>query len=295
MKQATGVVCKAVGGEFSVWVEGELVRCTARGVLRNQNTAVLAGDKVKLSIAEDNSGQITEVLPRVNQLRRPKTANVEQLLFVISADDPPPNFYILDSLLAVVEYLEITPLLAVTKTDLQSSEEIEAAYRQTGYPIYIFPPENTPVLCELYAQLVGKYTAVAGNTGVGKSTLLNRMNPNLQLATGETSKKLGRGKHTTRHTELFPLPEGGFIADTPGFSSVELLQYHPIPKEELALCFPEMREYLGHCRFLDCTHRTEPDCAVRQALKEQKIPESRYQSYCALYEQVSQYRAWEDK
>ncbi len=241
-----------------------------------------------------DGGVITRILPRKNLLIRPHMANLDQILFVVAAADPAPNRFILDQLLVVAEYLEIRPLLAVTKTDLAAADELTTVYRAAGYPVLTFDPLDPAPVDALRPYLTGKITAFTGNTGVGKSTLLNRLNTGLSLPTGETSKKLGRGRHTTRHVELFPL-EGGMVADTPGFSSVDFLSYQHIEKKLLAECFPEFAPYLSRCRFPDCSHRQEPDCAVRQAVEAGKAAGSRYQSYLEMYRQAEQYKAWEDK
>ncbi len=288
----TGIICKAVGGAFTVYAGGEYIRCAARGVFRNRSTCPVVGDRVEFTRAD--GGVITRILPRRNLLIRPHMANLDQILFVVAAADPVPNYYILDQLLVVAEYLSIRPLLAVTKTDLAAADELTAVYRTAGYPVLTVDPRDPAAVEALRPYLTGKITAFTGNTGVGKSTLLNRLDQKLELPTGDTSKKLGRGRHTTRSVELFPL-EGGLAADTPGFSSVDFLSYQHIAKEELAGCFPEFAPYVDHCRFPDCSHRQEPDCTVQGAVAAGKIPASRYRSYLEMYRQAEQYKAWEDK
>lgn len=199
----------------------------------------------------------------------------------------------LDKFIAIAEYKGIEPFIAVTKVDLEKNNDILSAYRLSGIPIIVMDYDNTNSLSEMRDVLSGKVSAFTGNSGVGKSTLLNRLDVGLYLETNEISKKLGRGKHTTRQVELYKLPGGGYIADTPGFSSLETNRYDIIRKEDLAYCFREFRSYNGKCKFQDCSHTKEKGCAVLEAVNNSKIAESRHNSYVVMYEEAKQIKEWE--
>lgn len=260
----------------------------ARGILRRRGQEPYVGDHVRI---ED--GAIAEVLPRKNELIRPPLANLDQLCFVVSMCEPQPNLRLLDKFIAVSAYKQIRPLLLLTKIDLAGYDMIYQLYSSIGIPILPVDYQNAASLDAVRAALQGKVSALTGNTGAGKSTLLNALDSSLGLATGEISQKLGRGRHTTRHAQLFPIAGGGYIADTPGFSTFDTMRYAVIRKEELADCFAEFAPYTDKCRFHDCAHVCEKGCAVLQAVKDGHIPESRHKSYCEMYEEAKQIREWE--
>ena len=278
---------KAISGFYYVETADGLLECKAKGVFRKKGITPLVGDMAEV---EDNT--VVNILPRKNELLRPPAANLDQALMVVSAQSPDPNLTVLDKLIAVCEYKDIEPVLVVTKTDLCNGEWLCELYRNAGFTV-VSTSVDVDNVEEIRGLLKDKLTLFIGNTGVGKSTLLNRLFPKLNLATAEISEKLGRGRHTTRHVELYPLPEGGFVADTPGFSTVELGQYDRILKGDLQRCFREFQDYLGECKFLDCSHRVEKGCAVLEALHEGKISRSRHESYCALYEDAMKIKEWE--
>ncbi|MEG2597354.1 MAG: ribosome small subunit-dependent GTPase A, partial [Oscillospiraceae bacterium] len=273
-----GLIIKAISGFYYVKTADETVECRGKGIFRRNGITPLVGD-----IAEFEDQTVVRLLPRKNEFLRPPIANIDLAFMVVSASQPEPNTFVLDKLIAICERKEIEPVLIVTKTDLDSGDAFTKIYQKAGFTVITTNPklENTD---EVFCLMKGKTSVFIGNTGVGKSTLLNRLFPELDLATGEISTKLGRGRHTTRHVELYPLPDGGYVADTPGFSTVELEQYERILKENLQDCFRDFKEYLGNCKFLDCSHRVEKGCAVLEALQEGKISKSRHESYCTLYE-----------
>ncbi len=240
-------------------------------------------------------GVITEILPRKNSIIRPPIANLDQLLFVVSTCKPTPNLFLLDRFLAISLYKQITPVLLLTKVDLESHTALYALYKRVGIPVYVVDYARPETVEAVRACLTGKLCAFTGNSGTGKSTLLNAIDPALGLETAEISEKLGRGRHTTRQVQLYSLSGGGYIADTPGFSTFETNRYDIIHKEALADCFPEFAPYLGDCRFQDCSHTVERGCAVLEALQAGEISESRHASYCRMYEEAKQLKDWEVK
>ena len=293
----TGRIVKATGGFYYVDIpagaETERVECRGRGLLRNKGLTPLVGDMAVVELNEDGSGTVAELLPRANSLVRPPLSNLDRMALLLSVADPAPNLLVADTYLAILAHREIDALVVITKSDLAPCGDLEAIYRGAGFPVYVVSPEGG--IDALRAALSSGISAFCGNSGVGKSTLLNRIHPQLGLATGQTSKKLGRGRHTTRHVELLSLPGGGLVADTPGFSSLEMLRMGYIPKEELQLCFIEFAPFLGKCRFNDCAHLTEAGCAVTQALRRGEIAPTRYESYRALYAQAKEVRQWENR
>ncbi len=283
------IIIKSVRGLYTVASpDGVLTECPARGVLRKKGQEPYVGDYVRM---EDDV--IAEVLPRKNEIIRPPLANLDQLCFVVSMREPQPNLRLLDKFIAVSAYKDIVPLLLLTKVDLASCEEIYRLYSSIGIPILVVDYQNPESLENVRAAFAGKVSALTGNSGAGKSTLLNALDETLQIPTGEISQKLGRGRHTTRHAQLYPLSSGGYIADTPGFSTFDTQRYAIIRKEALADCFAEFAEYKENCRFHDCSHTCEKGCAVLEAVAEGKIPKSRHESYCDMYEESKQIKEWE--
>lgn len=288
-----GLLLKDVGGRYTVRTgSGELVECRARGLFRLEKISPLAGDQVELTWEETGEAVISAILPRKNTLVRPPLANLDKLFLVVSLKDPAPNTLVIDKLTAIAEKKGIEPVLVLNKIDLEDPTELQDAYRKAGFAVYTVCGKTGEGIEPLRAQLAGGICAFTGNTGAGKSSLLNRIAPELALATGEISKKLGRGRHTTRTVELFPLA-GGYTADTPGFSSVDLGRYEVILKEELAGCFREFAPHQERCRFAGCLHVGELGCAVAKAVEDGEIPPSRYRSYRALYEEVKDLKEWQ--
>ncbi len=290
MNSEKGIITKCLGGLYTIESPAGIYECKARGVFRSKGISLYTGDYVEFS-----DGVITEVLERKNSIIRPPLANLDQLIFVVSTCSPSPNYLILDKFIAIAEYKNIKPIIVLTKIDLEDCAEIERIYGNIGIEVYKADYSDDESIERIRQLLSGKISAFTGNSGAGKSTLLNAVDPTLNIPTAEISKKLGRGRHTTRHAELYKLAEGGYIADTPGFSTFETNKYDIIRKEELAACFTEFDEYTGDCRFKDCSHTCEKGCAVIAAMGEGKISESRHTSYCTMYEEANQLKEWELK
>lgn len=286
----SGIITKCLGGLYTVESPDGIFSCKARGVFRSKGITPCVGDSV-----EFQNEVITAVINRRNCIIRPPLANLDQLVFIVSTCSPAPNYLLLDKFIAIAEYKGIKPIIAITKTDLGSSSEISGIYRSTGIDVLEINYGSDSSIDTIRNILAGKISAFTGNSGAGKSTLLNAVDPSLNIPTAEISKKLGRGRHTTRHAELYKLNTGGYIADTPGFSTFETNRYDIIRKEELAGCFREMAEFTDKCRFSDCSHTCEKDCAVIKAVSEGKIPQSRHASYCAMYDEAKQIKEWELK
>lgn len=250
------------------------------------------GDRVEITPTEDGNGTVDKLLPRKNFLLRPPVANLDRLVMVVSCTQPAPNPLIIDKLTAIASHRGIPVVLVFTKTDLAHSE-YTPTYRKAGYPVYevnSMTGEGSQPLKEL---LDSGLSVFCGNSGAGKSSLLNALFPGLGLATDAISKKLGRGKHTTRHVELYATAGGGYIADTPGFSAVEFVQCERMPARDLDRCFPEFLPYLDDCRYNGCSHTAERECGIRVALDAGEIPPSRHQSYCTIYHELKQVKEWD--
>ncbi len=292
MENNQGLVLKGVGGLYTVAVDGRTLDCRACGRFRRERITPLAGDRVTVEFQEDGSGFLTEILPRRNVLVRPPVANLDLLVIVASAAQPAPNTLVMDKLIAVAEKNEIEPVIVVNKTDLADARALEETYRQSGFPTFFLTATQPESVRPLQAFLRGKVSAFTGNSGVGKSSLLNCICPELALPTGEISQKLGRGRHTTRTAQLYPLTEGGYLVDTAGFSSLDMEQVEPILKDELPFCFREFADHFGKCRFTSCAHLKEVGCAVKAAVEAGEIARSRYESYVAMMEDAAKLVEW---
>ncbi len=292
MTQEQGIVMQSVGGFYYVECAGQVVTCRARGILRRQGLAPMAGDRVTVSVEADDTGALEAVCPRRNWLVRPPVANVDVLVLVASVCQPKTNTLVLDKMIAIAERQGITPIVVINKSDLGDPTDLENCYRTTGLELYTVCATQPESLLPLRRRLAGTLSVFAGNSGVGKSSILNGLDPTLQLSTGEISRKLGRGRHTTRTATLYHLAEG-YLVDTPGFSSLDLEQLEPIYKEDLPGCFREFAPYEGGCRFVGCAHYKEPGCAIRAAVAAGEIAASRYDSYVTMYEAVKDIKEWE--
>lgn len=295
MERRTGLLMKSIGGFYYVRSGAKDFECKARGSFRKKGSSPVVGDRVVFSVPyDDGYCAIEEILPRKNKLLRPALCNIDALVIVCSTVDPLPNFQVIDKMTAAAVNNRMEPVIVVSKNDIKNGDEVARIYRSAGFEVFQCTPEDKEEIARLLAFLQGKVTAFIGNSGVGKSTLLNSLFPALSLRTGQISEKLGRGRHTTRVVELFAL-EGCYVADTPGFSTVDLQRYEIIDKNELQYCFPEFEPYLGQCQFTSCAHVCEKGCAVLDALREGSIEPSRHDSYVAMYNEVKDIKHWQLK
>ena len=287
-------IIKALSGFYYVQAEDGVVECRARGRFRRQDQSPLVGDFVRIT-RQGDKGVLEALLPRKNAFIRPAVANIDQLVVLASCAIPVTEPFLIDRVLAIAQLQNVPALVVVNKDDLAPAQPLAEIYRRAGVPVLVTSAETGEGIEALREALAGKLSCLTGNSGVGKSSLLNRACPQLQLPVGEVSEKLGRGRHTTRHIELYSLGSNTFVADTPGFSSFDNERMELVHKEQLQYAFPEFAPYLGHCQFPDCAHRKEPGCAVRKALAEGEIGQTRYDSYERLYELASQLKEWELK
>ena len=293
-KKETGRIVRSLSGFYDVRTPGGTVTCRARGVLRKQGCTPLTGDLVEITV-EHGRGMVEKVLPRSSSFIRPAVANIDALVVFAANVNPVTEPFLIDRVAAIAGSQGVPVYLCVNKCDLDPAVDLVKIYESAGFPVIRTSAETGEGVEELCGLIRGKVTAFTGNSGVGKSSILNRLCPGLELPTGEVSEKLGRGRHTTRHVELYDLGEDTFVADTPGFSSFDTDQMDVILKEELQYSFPDFGAFIGKCRFDDCSHRREPDCAVRAALEAGDIQPTRYDSYLKLYEKMSQIKLWELK
>lgn len=289
----TGIIIRALSGFYDVDCGGEVIRCRARGKFRYTKESPLVGDRVEITPTEPGTGRLDKILERTNSFERPAVANMEQMVIIVSEAIPVTDPFLVDRVAALAEMNHCEPIVVVNKCDLAEGETLTSIYRQVGYRTIRTSAVTGEGVEELKATLEGKVSVLTGNSGVGKSSLLNAMDPNVKIPTGEVSEKLGRGRHTTRHVELFRLGEGAIIADTPGFSSFDTDTPELLDKETLATAFREFRPYLGECRFVGCAHVKEKGCAVLKAKKAGAILKSRHDSYVRLYQAAKEHKEWE--
>ena len=293
-KKETGRIIRSLSGFYDVQTPDGVVTCRARGALRKTNLSPLTGDIVEIAV-EHGKGMVEKILPRKNSFVRPAVANLDALVVFAANVNPVTEPFLIDRVAAIAGDQEVPVVLCINKCDLDPAEDLERIYRHAGFSVICASAETGDGVEELRQLLQGKLTAFTGNSGVGKSSMLNALCPGLDLPTGEVSDKLGRGRHTTRHVQLYCLGEDTYVADTPGFSSFDTDQMDVILKENLQYAFPDFGEFVGSCQFHDCSHRAEPGCAVVKALNEGRIERSRYESYLKLYEKASQIKTWELK
>lgn len=284
------VILKSIGGFYYVKSGDEVIECKAKGKFRNLSLSPVAGDIVDTEF-DGSTNVITKIYPRKNKFIRPPFANLDLLVLVISTVDPAPNYLVIDKMCAIAENKSVQVIMVITKTDMAEYENIRSVYAKAGFKVFYTGADDDGQLEEIRREMQGKLCVFSGNSGVGKSTLLNKLFPHLSLETGITSKKLGRGKHTTRRVEIFET-DGCMVADTPGFSSVELVDDNFISKDDLQYAFVEFAPYLGSCKFADCRHINEIGCAVKGAVDGGEIPQSRYESYKALYDRQKNIKEW---
>ena len=291
-----GRIGKALSGFYYVTTEaGETLTCRARGKFRKEGLSPLVGDRVAVRELGGGEGYVEEILPRRNAFQRPAVANIDQMVIVASGAIPVTDPFLIDRMSAVAALKDCGVVLLLNKCDLDPAEELFRIYTAAGFPTLRVSAETGEGMAELEGLLAGKLSAFTGNSGVGKSSILNRLDPRFALKVGEVSQALGRGRHTTRHVELFRLPNGAEIMDTPGFSSFEAEELNWELKQHLPETFPEFRPYLGQCRFVGCSHTKEKGCAVLEALRRGDIQKSRHQSYLRLYEELKPLKEWEQK
>jgi len=293
-EQQTGRVLRSLSGSYDVQTSAGVISCRGRGILRKLGISPLTGDLVEIT-AERGKGMIERVLPRRNSFIRPAVANIDLLVVFAANVNPVTKPFLIDRVAAIAGEQEVPVCLCVNKCDLDPALDLVRIYEAAGFPVITASAETGEGVELLREQIRGKLVAFTGNSGVGKSSMLNRLCPQLTLPVGEVSEKLGRGRHTTRHVELYDLGEGTLVADTPGFSSFDTDQMDVILKENLQFAFPDFEPYIGKCQFHDCSHRKEPGCAVTAAVAEGKLQSTRYDSYLRLYEKSSQIKEWELK
>lgn len=291
-----GLILKGIGGFYYVETADGIYECKARGVFRKQKITPLAGDRVKITINDNQENTIDVIEERKNSLVRPPVANLDRLFIIASIVDPAINTGVLDRLIAIAEYKEIEPIIVITKTDLCGDySDIFDIYTKAGFKTIVCSNKSQDGVQQIRSLLSGKISAFTGNSGVGKSTLLNAISSELNIQTGETSKKLGRGRHTTRHCELYKI-NGGYVADTPGFSSLDFERCEKILKEDLPYCFREFVPYISECKFaVNCSHINDKGCAVKKAVDDGFISQSRHNSYVQMYNEVKDIKEWEMK
>lgn len=287
-----GIILKGIGGFYYVEAADAVYECKARGVFRKDGMTPLAGDKVVITVNENAENTIDEIMDRKNFLLRPPVANIDNLIIVVSTVEPKPSTFVIDRLIAVAETKGIEPIIVISKSDLSSADELYSIYTLAGFKTVVISNKTCEGVDEVKTLLEGKISAFTGNSGVGKTSLLNNIDPSLSQQTSEISKKLGRGRHTTRQAELFKAC-GGYIIDTPGFSSFELDKTNLIMKDDLADCFREFAPYVDNCKFTSsCTHTCDKGCAVIAAVEEGKISRSRHNSYVKFYNEVKDVKEW---
>ena len=295
MEQIKGIIIKALSGFYYVSSNDRIYECRARGKFRKTGECPLVGDWVTILPEGEENGIVASILPRKNSFLRPAVANLDALVILASCSIPVTEPFLIDRMTAIAIRQGVYPVICVNKTDLSAPEPLADIYRIAGLSVVCTSAETGEGIETLRSMIRGKTVAFTGNSGVGKSAILSRLCPARLIETGEVSQKLGRGRHTTRHVELYPLGEETYAADTPGFSSFDLEQMEAIPKEELESLFPDFHPYLGRCRFPDCSHRKEPDCGVLEAVRNGQICLSRHKSYLRLYEAAMQLKPWEQK
>ncbi len=290
-----GRIVKALSGFYYVEsADGAVTECRARGIFRKQHISPLVGDWVELTM-ERGKGMIESIAPRKNSFVRPAVSNLDALVVLASGANPVTDPFLIDRVAAIAGDRGVPVLLCVNKVDLNDGSDLIGIYRRAGFAVFPTSAETGKGVDALHAAIRGKTVAFTGNSGVGKSSILNCLDRRFAIETGEVSEKLGRGRHTTRHVELYALGGGTYAIDTPGFSSFDTEQMELILKENLQYAFSDFAPYLGQCRYHDCAHLCEPDCAVRAALEVGKLEKTRYASYVRLYESAKEIKLWELK
>lgn len=292
-----GIIIKGIGGFYYVETAEGIFECKAKGLFRKKGIAPLAGDHCKISTMPDNTGFIEEILPRKNVFVRPPVANVDGMYIVCAAATPDPLPILIDklSVVAIKEGTEASIIINKMDIKTEDTEKLEIAYKNAGFKVFSVSAATGEGIEEIKKDMVGKLSVFAGCSGVGKSSILNCILPDIKRETGGVSEKIKRGRHTTREVSLIKLSEGGYIADTPGFSEIEIAEIIDIEKEDLYLYFPEIERFSGNCNFRDCRHISEPGCNVKNAVEEGEISPLRYESYKEIFKQLGEKNKWEKK
>lgn len=291
----SGIIVKALSGFYYVSTAEGILECKARGRFRIDGTSPLVGDRVICSVSGAGKGIIDRVLERKNHFIRPSVANIDALIFVAANTNPITDPFLIDRVSVIAAEADCRLIICINKADIDPADELYDIFTKAGFTVVRISARTGEGIDKLRQVLEGTVCAFTGNSGVGKSSILNAIVPELQIETGEVSEKLGRGRHTTRHVELYDIGEDTFVADTPGFASFEIEMMNPIPKEELQYDFLDFAPYIGKCRFNDCAHLKEPGCAVTAAVTSGEISRSRYASYTRLYDLSAQHKFWETK
>lgn len=294
MDNTVGIILKAIAGFYYIDVGNDIYECKARGIFKKDGISPTVGDKVEITDIDGLKGIVDKIFKRKNLLIRPPIANIDRLFIISSHDTPPPNALIIDRLTAICEDSNIEPVIIFNKSDLGSMDNWCDLYKKAHFTAIATSAKTGEGIKEIRDLLKGKVSAFTGNSGVGKSSILNAVLPELQLKVGEVSKKLGRGRHTTRHVELFPIC-GGYVADTPGFSSLDIEKTMVLLKEDLPYLFPEFNKYIGKCKFSSCTHTVEKGCEIIKNTQNGNIAKSRFESYCSIYNEIKDLHKWEMK
>jgi len=291
----TGIIIKALSGFYYVNSQDELYTCRARGSFRKNGISPLVGDEVEFTPEADKTGTVEKILPRKTFLERPPVANITKLFIVSSFTDPAPNTVIIDKLTVIARHKGIEPIIVFNKCDMGDFSNFKKIYENAGFKTFVISTKTGQGLEELQEELKNCISAFTGNSGVGKSSILNFIFGDNVIETGRVSEKLGRGRHTTRHTQIYPLPNGGFVADTPGFSSIETDNTDYSLKEKLADYFYDFDKYTDSCRFTSCSHTKEKGCAVIEGVERGEIEATRHESYVTLFEELKSLKEWEIK
>jgi len=286
-----GIIFKSMSGFYYVRSQDETAECRARGRFRIEKNTPLVGDRVKFTPSEPGKGIITEILPRKNSFIRPPLANIDKMVITVSNAIPVTDTYLIDRMTVIAVNSNCEPVICINKTDIDPAEQLFKIYSSVGFATLRISAVTGEGIDKLIETVSKSTCAFTGNSGVGKSSILNTIDPDFRISVGDISKKLGRGRHTTRHVELYRLNCGALIADTPGFSAFDT--GHIVAKEELQYLFPEFEPYIGKCRFPDCAHIKEPECAVINALISGDLQNTRHESYIRLYDQALEYKQWE--
>ncbi len=291
-EKQTGRIIRSLSGFYDVQTPNGVITCQGRGILRKQGQTPLTGDIVQIT-AEKGKGMVERILPRNNRFVRPAVANVDALVVFAANVNPVTEPFLIDRVSVIAGDQNVPVYICINKCDLDPAVDLVRIYENAGFSVIRASAETGEGVEHLRQLIRGKLTAFTGNTGVGKSSMLNALCPELHLATGQVSEKLGRGRHTTRHVQLYCLEENTYVADTPGFSSFDTEQMDVLLKENLQYAFPDFAPHLGQCRYHDCSHRAEPGCCVRDAVEAGSIEKTRYDSYLRLYEKAEQVKLWE--